>query len=143
MDEQESENILVTKWVPSQSALLKDERIVAFISHCGINSSQKSLYYGKPILCVPMFGDHMDMAQRIESGSGIILRKENLSDSKQFSTKLTQLLNDSEFSRNANRMSLSIFLNEASSLSNCLKNIPRNHSARSKHAKLSNRRREG
>jgi UDP:flavonoid glycosyltransferase YjiC (YdhE family) len=107
LEEQQSENVIVTKWVPSQSALLKDERVVAFISHCGINSAQESIYYGKPILCIPMFGDQMDMAQRIEeSGSGIILSKDRLSDTIEFSRKLEQLLTDLSFSKNAKRMSI-------------------------------------
>jgi UDP:flavonoid glycosyltransferase YjiC (YdhE family) len=128
LEEEVTENVLVIKWIPSQADLLKDDRVICFISHCGINSSQESLYFGKPILCVPMFGDQMDMALRIEdAGAGLILNKQNLLNPDIISSKLEKIIKDSSFAKNAKRISIYLKssggVNEASRLISLYSNL--------------------
>lgn len=49
-------NVLLKKFVP-QRELLNDKRIYAFISHGGANSIQEALYYGKPLIGIPLAWD--------------------------------------------------------------------------------------
>jgi MGT family glycosyltransferase len=63
-----------------QQAVLAHPSVRAFVSHCGMNSLSESLYYGKPILAVPFFGDQPYNAARItDSGAGLRLHKLHLS----------------------------------------------------------------
>ncbi|XP_054152715.1 NDP-glycosyltransferase YjiC-like [Oppia nitens] len=44
------------------------------ITHCGINTICETMYFGKPMICLPVFGDQYDHSQRIyELGFGIRL----------------------------------------------------------------------
>jgi hypothetical protein len=54
-----------------------------FISHCGINSAHESLYFAKPLLCVPLFADQQDMAVRVvDSGAGRMVAKDQVCGSR-------------------------------------------------------------
>jgi 2-hydroxyacylsphingosine 1-beta-galactosyltransferase len=68
-------NVMLKKFVP-QIELLNDDRVVAFVSHCGGNSIVESLYYGKVLIGHPISGDQVGAAYRVERmGLGISLRK--------------------------------------------------------------------
>ena len=66
-------------WVSSQLGVLSHRNTHIFISHCGINSaSETALAAGGRVqlLCIPMFGDQLDMAQRVrDAGLGLYLHK--------------------------------------------------------------------
>ena len=36
-----------------------------FVSNCGLNGVFEALYHAVPIVCIPMFGDHYDVATRV------------------------------------------------------------------------------
>jgi UDP:flavonoid glycosyltransferase YjiC (YdhE family) len=42
--------------------VLAHESVKLVLSHCGAGSAQEALYYGKPVLCLPFFGDQPDIA---------------------------------------------------------------------------------
>lgn len=56
-------NIHLFEWLPVPS-LLAHEKTVLFINHAGINSLYESIYFSKPILTFPLFGDQPDIARR-------------------------------------------------------------------------------
>ncbi|CAD5113994.1 DgyrCDS3158 [Dimorphilus gyrociliatus] len=58
-------NVKLFDWLP-QKDLLANDKIVMFISHAGHNSQAEALYYGKPILCIPIFGDQEHNAIRVK-----------------------------------------------------------------------------
>ncbi|HXP62669.1 MAG TPA: glycosyltransferase [Dongiaceae bacterium] len=63
-----------------QQAVLAHPSVRAFVSHCGMNSVSESLYYGKPLLAVPFFGDqHYNAARVADIGAGLRLHKLRLS----------------------------------------------------------------
>jgi hypothetical protein len=65
--------------VPSQLALMQLPALRLFISHCGINSAHESLFFAKPLLCVPLFADQQDMAVRVvDSGAGRMVAKDQV-----------------------------------------------------------------
>jgi hypothetical protein len=45
------DNVLIQRSVP-QTELLK--RVSLFITHCGMNSASEAIYYGVPVVCIPI-----------------------------------------------------------------------------------------
>jgi len=89
-----------------QQGVLAHPAVRAFVSHCGMNSVSESLYRGKPLLCLPIFGDqHYNAARVVDLGAGIRLHKTQF-DSTQVHHKTEELLNDARFSKSAERMSI-------------------------------------
>ncbi|CAL4065552.1 unnamed protein product, partial [Meganyctiphanes norvegica] len=60
-----SDNVLLTDWAPQQD-ILGHPSVKVFISHCGLLSTQESVYHGTPILGVPIFGDQPKNAKMIQ-----------------------------------------------------------------------------
>ncbi|XP_023318278.1 UDP-glucuronosyltransferase 2C1-like isoform X2 [Trichogramma pretiosum] len=50
------ENVLTSPWIPQQ-AVLKHKNVKLFITHGGLMGSQEALYYGVPMIGIPLFGD--------------------------------------------------------------------------------------
>lgn len=58
-------------WVP-QSALLGDDRVRAFVTHAGSGSTQEAIWFGKPMLCIPLAWDQYYNARVVELlGAGL------------------------------------------------------------------------
>lgn len=69
-------SIRVVDWVSSQLAVLQHPNVRAFVSHCGTNSVQESVWAGTPIVGIPLFAAQGDMALRLEdAGIGSWLDK--------------------------------------------------------------------
>jgi UDP:flavonoid glycosyltransferase YjiC (YdhE family) len=55
-----------------QSALLGDDRIRAFVTHAGSGSTQEAIWFGKPMLCIPLAWDQYYNARVVELlGAGL------------------------------------------------------------------------
>jgi len=97
-----------TVWVESfvpQPAVLSHPNVVVFVSHCGMNGIHESLYYGKPILALPFFGDqHYNAARLVDLGVALKLSKHNFSRID-VSSKINQLLHDQCYQEKALHMS--------------------------------------
>ncbi len=62
-----------------QVALLAHPAVRVVVSPCGLSTAQEALYYGKPLLCIPVLGDQIDVAARVvDSGCGLSLDKTHL-----------------------------------------------------------------
>ena len=67
------QNVMLSPWLP-QNDVLAHPNIKLFISHCGNNGQYEALYHGVPILGLPVFGDQIYNAARIQAkGFGIFL----------------------------------------------------------------------
>ena len=85
-------------------SVLSHANVRAVICSCGIALAQESIYFGKPLLCLPASNDQYDIATRIiEAGVGLFADKQRLevSDLRQ---KIVWLLTNSSFSANSKRM---------------------------------------
>lgn len=51
-------NVLVRKWIP-QTDVLAHKNVVLFITHGGVFGKQEGIFYGVPMLFIPMFSDQV------------------------------------------------------------------------------------
>uniref|UniRef100_A0A0K0FSQ8 glucuronosyltransferase n=1 Tax=Strongyloides venezuelensis TaxID=75913 RepID=A0A0K0FSQ8_STRVS len=94
-------NLVLSKWVP-QNDLLNDERLTLFITHGGMGSTTEVAFSNVPALAVPIFGDQMRNAKLLERLEiGLVVEKDILRDSKRFSQKILEVLNDSKYKINS------------------------------------------
>lgn len=76
--------------------LLAHPKTVAFVSHCGMFGVSEAIYHRVPIVGVPIFGDQVDNAKRLEdSGLGVrILDKDHATADYIYEQCMTVLTND-------------------------------------------------
>lgn len=70
------DNFIVRNYVP-QLEVLKHSDV--FITHCGMNSTSEGLYFGNPLVMLPLVNDQPVVAEQVEKlGAGLLLDPENL-----------------------------------------------------------------
>uniref|UniRef100_A0A8D0E6X8 UDP-glucuronosyltransferase n=1 Tax=Salvator merianae TaxID=96440 RepID=A0A8D0E6X8_SALMN len=68
-----AENTKLFKWLP-QNDLLAHPKARAFITHAGSHGVYEGICNAVPMVLMPLFGDQMDNAKRMESrGAGVVL----------------------------------------------------------------------
>ncbi len=73
------DDVHIEHYVP-HSVVLKQARLC--VSHCGIGTINKALWYGVPIVMVPWGRDQKGVAKRVAHlGAGLIVRPEDLNES--------------------------------------------------------------
>ena len=90
------ENISVFSHI-DQIAVLKEADV--FISHCGMNSVNESLYFGVPLIMLPQTSEQGGVAERVlQLGAGIKLTK---TDASSILNTVKTVLDDSFYKQNA------------------------------------------
>ena len=90
------ENINVYQSVDQIAVLSKAD---VFISHCGMNSVNESLYCGVPLVMYPQTPEQGGVANRVEQlKAGILLKKSNAANIR---NAVETLLNNEEYRKNA------------------------------------------
>jgi hypothetical protein len=86
------------EWVSSQNGMLIHANTKIFISHCGINSAFETVLLSGGhvrLLCLPLFGDQLDMAMRVQdAGVGLWLNKLSFT-AAQIKASIAQLMDNS------------------------------------------------
>ncbi len=94
----------IEDFVPQQ-AVLSHPAVRLFISHCGMNSINEALYWAKPILALPFFGDqHYNAARLVDLGTALKLDKRNF-HSDEVRNKIDTMLSIPSYKDAASRMS--------------------------------------
>lgn len=76
-----------------------------FLTHCGMNSVNESLYHGVPMVLFPQHSEQAMVAERTaELGAGLMLRGNK---PKHIRKAVEQILNDDAYKENANKISKS------------------------------------
>ncbi|KAF0541176.1 UDP-Glycosyltransferase/glycogen phosphorylase [Gigaspora margarita] len=103
-------HIYITKFAP-QFAILSHENTKVFLGHGGISSSHESIYTATPMLVLPIMGDQLANAEKLElTGVALRLSKLNLTVDD-ISLKVKRLLNEESFKKNSERLSFVAKLN--------------------------------
>lgn len=75
------ENVIIRKWFP-QDAVLAHPKVKLFITHGGLLSTSESIYYGKPVIGIPVFGDQtLNMKRAVNAGYGVHIDYKNVTES--------------------------------------------------------------
>ncbi|MEC1072254.1 macrolide family glycosyltransferase [Priestia megaterium] len=87
-------NFIVRNYVPQLEILQQAD---VFITHGGMNSSSEGLYFGVPLVVIPVMGDQPIVANRIEElGAGLQLNRQDL-DAITLRNTTEQVLSNSSF----------------------------------------------
>ncbi|CAN8201091.1 unnamed protein product [Coccothraustes coccothraustes] len=97
-------NVKLVKWLP-QNDLLAHPKTRAFITHGGSHGVYEGICNAVPMVLMPLFGDQMDNAKRVESrGAGLTLNILEMT-STDISNALKAVINDKKYKENIQRLS--------------------------------------
>ncbi|XP_059724239.1 UDP-glucuronosyltransferase 1A1-like isoform X6 [Haemorhous mexicanus] len=97
-------NVKLLKWLP-QNDLLAHPKTRAFITHGGSHGVYEGICNAVPMVLMPLFGDQMDNAKRVESrGAGLTLNILEMTSSD-ISNALKAVINDKKYKENIQRLS--------------------------------------
>jgi polyene glycosyltransferase len=95
-------NLRIENWLPSQIDVLAHPHVRVFFNHAGSNSVHEALYFGKPVLMMPLWLDCYDLAARVtDAGSGLTVGRREKNKPEVLASKLTRLVSDPSFRRKA------------------------------------------
>ncbi|CAI5761776.1 UDP-glucuronosyltransferase 1-6-like isoform X3 [Podarcis lilfordi] len=99
-----AKNTKLVKWLP-QNDLLAHPKARAFITHAGSHGVYEGICNAVPMVLMPLFGDQMDNAKRMESrGAGVTLNVVDMT-SKDLSDALKAVIYDKKYKENIQRLS--------------------------------------
>lgn len=95
--------LYLTKFdVDTHLSLLKLNVTSLYISSCGMAAVQEPLYFGVPVICVPLVADQADIAARLhDSGAGIVLHKDDINPDNVFKA-VARAMSDENIDKDAN-----------------------------------------
>ncbi|CAG9803018.1 unnamed protein product [Chironomus riparius] len=97
-------NVKIQAWMP-QNDVLAHKNTKLFISHCGLLSTQESLWYGVPVLGFPVFADqHQNAFKLNELGTSETLDVLGFTEDELYET-VVKLLEDLKYIKNAKKIS--------------------------------------
>ncbi|XP_059559586.1 UDP-glucuronosyltransferase 1A7 isoform X4 [Myotis daubentonii] len=99
-----AKNTILVKWLP-QNDLLGHPKTRAFITHSGSHGIYEGICNGVPMVMMPLFGDQMDNAKRMETrGAGVSLNVLEMT-SEDLENALKTVINDKSYKENIMRLS--------------------------------------
>uniref|UniRef100_A0A8C0TWY0 UDP-glucuronosyltransferase n=2 Tax=Canis lupus familiaris TaxID=9615 RepID=A0A8C0TWY0_CANLF len=99
-----SKNTILVKWLP-QNDLLGHPKARAFITHSGSHGIYEGICNGVPMVMLPLFGDQMDNAKRMETrGAGVTLNVLEMT-SADLANALKAVINDKSYKENIMHLS--------------------------------------
>ena len=64
-------------------ATIAQPEVKVVVSHCGAGAAMEALSFGKPLLCVPFFGDQRDVARRVaDASAGLYVEPRRLTEER-------------------------------------------------------------
>ncbi|SCL93045.1 MGT family glycosyltransferase [Bacillus wiedmannii] len=98
-------NFKLYNYVPQLEIL---QHADVFVTHGGMNSSSEALYYGVPLVVIPVTGDQPLVAQRVsEVGAGIRINRKELS-SELLRETVEKVMDDVTFKENSRKVGESL-----------------------------------
>ncbi|CAG9830651.1 unnamed protein product [Diabrotica balteata] len=97
---EKSNNIVIRQWFPQQD-VLAHPNMKLFITHGGLLSTLETIYYGVPVLTLPIFGDQkMNAAKAEAAGYGVSMTFSTITE-QGLSKALNEILNIKKYTENA------------------------------------------
>lgn len=94
-------NILTKEWLPQQK-ILAHANVKLFVTHGGMLGTTESVYNGKPMVGIPVFGDqHLNMARAVHGGYAIKISLEDLSDPLVLFVAIQEILSNTSYTSRA------------------------------------------
>lgn len=79
------------------------QEVNGFISHCGMNSVNESLYYGVPLILFPQQSEQKMVCRRVaELGAGFVLKNDK---PKNIKDAVLEVINNTKYEENAQKLS--------------------------------------
>lgn len=101
-------NVLAKPWF-SQPAVLRHKNIRAFVTHGGLMGSYEAIYYGVPMIGLPLFGDqHTNINRYVEKKIALSLNLRELTVDK-FANSILAVVKDPVYKQNIERLSRLMF----------------------------------
>ncbi|XP_054266838.1 UDP-glucosyltransferase 2-like [Macrosteles quadrilineatus] len=97
-------NVVVRKWLP-QREITEHKNVVALLIHGGLASITEAVYYGKPVIGVPIFSDQfLNIKTIVRHGAGVLLNIDDISE-QTLDSALRSVLINPEFTLKARQLS--------------------------------------
>ncbi|GMR48980.1 hypothetical protein PMAYCL1PPCAC_19175, partial [Pristionchus mayeri] len=97
-------NLVESTWVP-QRDMLHDDRLSAFITHCGQGSTIESIDAGIPLIVIPVLADQTRNSYLIErNGIGLRLEKSDIANGDKLEMAIKEILSNDSYRANAKRV---------------------------------------
>lgn len=95
---------LVRKWFP-QDDVLAHSNVKLFITHGGLLGGTEAIYYGKPLVTIPIFGDQkLNAARSVITGYGVRVDYSNLTETS-LTWGLNEVLNNKRYTEKVQELS--------------------------------------
>ncbi|XP_017959648.2 UDP-glucuronosyltransferase 2C1-like isoform X2 [Drosophila navojoa] len=97
-------NVMVQKWMP-QTDILNHPNVKVFISHGGLFGTQEAVYYGVPVLGMPIYADqYLNIKKGEAAGYALSVSYRTVTE-KELRYSLTELLENPKYRDNMKRAS--------------------------------------
>ena len=98
------DNVFISDWFP-QDDVLAHPNVKAFITHGGLLSTTESIYHGKPVIGIPIFGDQfLNMGKAVANGYGIQLDYQKLT-AESLQAAMERIISDASYTQKVQDMS--------------------------------------
>ncbi|XP_047235069.1 UDP-glucuronosyltransferase 2A2-like isoform X2 [Girardinichthys multiradiatus] len=97
-------NTLILDWMP-QKDLLGHPQIKVFVAHGGTNGVQEAIYYGVPVLGIPLFFDQYDNLLRLQERGGAKIIQLADVNGHTFEEGIKEILYKDSYRQNMQRLS--------------------------------------
>ncbi|XP_037817468.1 UDP-glucosyltransferase 2-like [Lucilia sericata] len=98
------DNVFIKSWYP-QPSVLAHPNVKLFISHGGFLSTTETIFYGKPILGIPVFGDQpMNVKNAVKAGYALSLKLDELTK-ESFKSTIVELLTNDRYTKRVQQLS--------------------------------------
>ncbi|CAH0545932.1 unnamed protein product [Brassicogethes aeneus] len=99
-----SENFLIKKWLPQQD-ILSHPKVKLFVTQGGLQSAEEGIYYGVPIVGIPiMYDQETNVRRMVQMGIGERLNLEHLGV-KNLTDLIVKVANTSHYREKVNELS--------------------------------------
>lgn len=97
-------NVRIQKWLP-QIAVLNHPNVKAFITHGGLMSTIEAVYFGIPVIGLPVFADqHMNIGIAQERGYALVVAVRDVTE-ENISSALHEIINNPKYKETALKLS--------------------------------------